>query len=175
PLGLERAVEQVERLERTIETLLAVARDVPRPDAACELVGVLGEVEMRWRGRLAAAGRRLNVRAPAAPVAAGAARVVVDEILDVLLDNALTHGAGAVELTLGAVEPEWVTIEIADEGQGFAEPVEAAFARRSGRGEGHGIGLALARSLAHAEGGRLSVGAGGPSPVLTLTLPRKGS
>lgn len=171
-IDLDRAVGQVERLEQTIETLLSLARDLPRPAAACELVALVTGVEARWRGRLAAEGRRLTLRTPTGPVAAGAAGGVVEEILDVLVGNALVHGAGTVGLGLREIEDGWVGIEVTDDGPGFPAPVEAAFERRTGSGEGHGIGLALARSLAHAEGGRLSVTRNAPSPIVTLTLRR---
>ena len=88
-----------------------------------------------------------------------------------LVANAVRHGRGAVTVRLRPVEG-CVVLDVADEGPGFAGDPEAAFERRATSANGHGIGLALARSLAHAEGGRLTVSRAGPSPVVTLTLPR---
>jgi signal transduction histidine kinase len=93
---------------------------------------------------------------------------VVREIVGVLLDNALRHGSGAVDVSIRS-RPGWAQVEIRDEGRGFGPDPERAFERGSSR-DGHGIGLALARALAHAEGGRLSVASPGPSPVLSLVL-----
>jgi signal transduction histidine kinase len=169
---LDRALAQIDRLEQTIQTLLAVARDIPGSEATCDVGELLDAAQVRWNGRLAAAGRRLTVRPPAGKLELGASRSVVAEILDVLLDNALSHGAGTVAIGVRARDDDWVAIELGDEGEGFAEPVEGAFERRTDRNHGHGIGLALARSLAHAEGGRLAVVSAGPRPVVTLTLPR---
>jgi signal transduction histidine kinase len=94
---------------------------------------------------------------------------VVNEILEVVVDNAHRHGGGAVTVTVRAGE-RWVAVDVADEGPGFGDDPERAFVRRAeGSGDGHGIGLALARSLAHAEGGRLTARPG-PAPVVTLLL-----
>jgi signal transduction histidine kinase len=93
----------------------------------------------------------------------------VSEVLDVLLGNAERHGEGAVTVTLRSRDG-WLTVDVADEGEGFDDP-EGAFERRAGDGRGHGIGLALARSLAHAEDGRLTVAEAGPRPTVRLTLP----
>jgi signal transduction histidine kinase len=92
-------------------------------------------------------------------------------MLEVLLDNAHRHGAGEVTVTVRDLE-RWLAVEVADQGPGFPGDAEQSFERRVGSGAGHGIGLALARSLAHAEGGRLSVTDPGPRPVVTLLLPR---
>ncbi len=104
-----------------------------------------------------------------------------------LLANAHAHGAGAVTLTMRS-HGDWLALDVADEGAGFAGDPERAFARRTGvhatlaattgpqvaerpgTEGGHGIGLALARSLAHAESGRLVLSRPGPSPVFTLWL-----
>jgi signal transduction histidine kinase len=169
---LDAAVEQVDRVERTVATLLAVARDTSRPEATCDVGQILDGAQARWYGRLAAEGRRLSVRSPPRALDVRASPAVVSEILEVLLDNALRHGAGTVTVAVRTLDDEWVGIELSDEGEGFPAPTAAAFDRRITRNDGHGIGLALARSLAHAEGGRLSLISHGPSPVVMLTLRR---
>ena len=163
------ALSQVDRLQDTIDTLLAVARDVPRPATGTPLRAVVGELEARWRAPLAEAGRRLEVSLDDPDVAVPISEPVLREILDVLLENALRHGAGTVGVRSRRTD-ESLAVDVADEGHGLSGEAETVFARRSGAAAGHGIGLALARSLAEAEGGRLVLGQQSP-PVFTLLVP----
>jgi signal transduction histidine kinase len=169
PPEVPAAIAQVDRLETTIATLLAIARDAPRPRTATELGGVVEAARSRWHGRLAEVSRPLRIDQADRPLVASADPRVVEEVLDVLLDNATRHGAGVVNVAVRRLDG-WVAVEVGDEGQGFGDGADEAFARRDGGADGHGIGLALARSLAHAEGGRLTVTRPGPSPVVTLFL-----
>jgi signal transduction histidine kinase len=169
---LTAALAQVDRLQTTIDTLLALARDAPSRPVGVDLVAALDELEARWRGVLAAEGRPLRVLVKSRQPVAQAAPTVVGELLEVLLDNAHRHGAGEVTVTVRDLE-RWLAVAVADQGSGFPGDPEQSFERRTGSGNGHGIGLALARSLAHAEGGRLSVTDAGPRPVVTLLLPRR--
>lgn len=169
PPGLPVALTQVDRLQGTIETLLAVARDVRPATGPVELADVLDEARVRWHGPLAAEGRPLRISID------GSARVqasqrVMGEVLDVLLDNACRHGAGEVTVTARSVGA-YVAIDVEDEGPGFPADPEEAFARRSESREGHGIGLALARSLTQAEGGRLTATRAGHRATVSLVLP----
>jgi signal transduction histidine kinase len=171
------ALEQVDRLQTTIETLLAVARDASLPDARTDVGALVDGLAGRWTGPLAGDGRplRLQPGGPPAPVAVASPGVVA-EILEILMDNARRHGAGPVTVAARAVDG-WIAVEVADEGPGLGDDPERAFLRRGpgvgaagGAGEGgYGIGLVLARSLAHAEGGRLTARAG-PGAVFTLML-----
>lgn len=163
------ALVQADRLQATVETLLAIARDMPRRDLEIDLAMRVDELESRWRGPLADAGRPLRILVPAGLPPADASPKVVDEILDVLVSNAYDHGAGAVTVSIRQVD-EWLAIDVQDQGAGFTVDPAAAFERGVSDGSGHGIGLALARSLAHAEGGRLIVTRGKPEPVMTLML-----
>src|SRR3954471_6281401 len=90
------AVAQVDRLQATIDTLLTVARDLPRTDRHTDLTALLDEVQARWRGPLAEQSRPLHARIPAQRPVTTAAHSVLSEILDVLIANAHRHGAGAV-------------------------------------------------------------------------------
>jgi signal transduction histidine kinase len=162
------ALAQVDRLQSTIDTLLAVARDARRPDDTADLSRLLDEAEARWRETLAIDARPVRSRSMARRPVARASRQVVDEIVDVLVDNARVHGAGAVTLTVRELDG-WLALDVADQGPGFRDDPERAMSKRPAA-DGHGIGLALARTLAHAEGGRLLVTSPGPAPVLTLLL-----
>lgn len=168
PPQLPAALAQVDRLQDTIDTLLAVARDAPLSATVTPLRELLDNAESRWRGPLAARGRPLRVQIEDPAMGAWASSSVLREIVDVLLDNAVRHGSGAVDLHARRTGGS-VALDVADEGAGPALDPEEVFARRGGPG-GHGIGLALARSLAHAEGGRLLLTRTGP-PVFTLFLP----
>jgi len=169
PAEIGAAIAQVDRLNVTIDTLLALARDSERREAVADLGALLDEAESRWRGSLAGSGRPLRVRLPAGPALAQASAPVISEVLDVLIANAERHGAGPVSISVQRRDG-WLTLDVTDEGRGFQDP-EHAFDRRTGDGAGHGIGLALARSLADAEGGRLSLAHPGPHPTVRLTLP----
>jgi signal transduction histidine kinase len=171
---LERALTEVDRLQQTIETLLAVARGHQGPDTAHELTGLLTEIEQRWRGSLAERGRRLTLSLPGEAISVCARGPVVREILDVLLDNSARHGQGAVGIALRTIDEHWAEIAVSDQGPGFQTGERTEFQRRSEAAAGHGIGLALARSLAHAEGGRLTITNTGPAPRIVLML-RRGS
>jgi Histidine kinase-, DNA gyrase B-, and HSP90-like ATPase len=114
-------------------------------------------------GRGFGRGGRLTINgADASPT-----KIPTDPILDVLLDNALRHGAGQVRITARSVGSA-TAIDIADEGAGI--PPGSADVFRRGHGSGHGIGLGLAREFATSMGGRLILSTRTP-PVFTLLLP----
>jgi signal transduction histidine kinase len=165
---LRAALRQAERLEATIATLLAHARNRPSDQAAyVELDDALARVRERWHWRIAAAGRPLRISAPHPTAPALISPAVLDEVLDVLIDNALRHGAGTVTVSVRPTS-DALALEVTDQGAGLGEDPERAFAR--GVGNGSGIGLALARSLAHAQGAMLTVTRSGPHPTFTLLI-----
>lgn len=172
------ALTDADRLERTIEDLLALARDThPTHHTPLELPTLIQEINHGWRDRLAAQGRRLAIsvdpQAPPSSVSTAAAR----QVLSVLLDNATTHGAGTVTVTVRDAN-DALAIDITDEGPGITTPETGLFARRGaqhdaqhdGQHNRHGIGLALARRLAEAEGGRLTLTHAAP-PTFTFLAP----
>jgi signal transduction histidine kinase len=126
----------------------------------------LSAASSTWRPAVSAALTQSSSPEAGAWSASGA---VVSEILDVLLESAQRHGAGAVSISTRS-SGRWIALDVADEGVGFAGPSEDVFARRTPSHDGHGIGLSLAQSLAHAEGGRLTVTRSSP-PIVTLWLP----
>jgi signal transduction histidine kinase len=167
--AVRTAVRRGTRLESTIEDVLRLTRDAQPQRAPLDIAGLLEGVHDHWQGAFADHRRTLRVSAlpgvPEVRVSATAVRHVVD----VLVDNALVHGAGDTAVTVSTVA-DGLLIEVSDEGPGPSDP-DAAFAPRATKTGTHGIGLALARSLAEAEGGRLLLRHTGPHPVFALLLP----
>ncbi|HEV7450384.1 MAG TPA: HAMP domain-containing sensor histidine kinase, partial [Pseudonocardiaceae bacterium] len=143
-------IAAADRLEQTIEELLALARDTRSSNATpLDLPVLLDEIEAGWHDRLAAQDRALHVAVdPLAPVSL-ASTAAVRQVLTVLLDNAATHGSGTVSVAVRNAA-DALAIDVSDEGIGITAPEPELFTRRSRLADGHGIGLALARSLAEA-------------------------
>jgi signal transduction histidine kinase len=160
--AIRMGIEAADRLERTVNDLLALARNTETTSVA-DLRELLEEVDSTWRGPLAARGRTLAVERNGAPNPK-AAQAALRQILNVLVDNAFTHGRGKVSVTARDAG-DALAIDVSDEGPGIP-PAEDPFTRKTGKG--HGIGLALARSLAQADGGRL---VHAQASTFTLLLP----
>ncbi|MFZ0119393.1 MAG: HAMP domain-containing sensor histidine kinase [Pseudonocardiaceae bacterium] len=163
-------IAAADRLEQTIEELLALARDTRSSNSTpLDLPSLLDEIEVGWHDRLAAQHRALHVAVdPLAPVSL-ASTAAVRQVLTVLLDNAATHGSGTVSVAVRNAA-DALAIDVSDEGSGITAAEPELFTRRSRLADGHGIGLALARSLAEAEGGRLRLTRPAP-PTFTLLVP----
>ncbi len=168
--ALDSALTQVDRLERTIDDLLALARELPTDRPALDLGPVLSTISDDWRGRLGTEGRRLRVGVDRGVPEVKISDRSIRQVLDVLIDNAWHHGAGTIDVHARRTA-SGVVIEVADEGPGVRGDTEQIFERRAPGSTHHGIGLALARSLAEADGLRLSLVEPGPHPVFAVFVP----
>jgi signal transduction histidine kinase len=166
--ALEEVLKETDRLEETIEDLLLLARGTAEPGPA-DLQVVVRDANDRWHGRFAAVGRPLRVRTVRdAHLEGHASTAALGQILDVLLDNALQHGRGVVQLSLRPGVGGGAVISVEDDGPGVSGDAASVFST-NGQG-GHGFGLPLAAALADAEGARLRLAHGGPGPVFELAV-----
>jgi signal transduction histidine kinase len=161
------ALVGLDRLEQTVLDLLTLARDTGGTRDRADVVAVVEDVAGAWRPRAAARGRTLDVVARERPVQAAVSEPALRTVLDVLLDNALVHGDGAVRVTVRPAEGA-VVVEVCDEGPGVAGDARRIFVRRSADAKGTGIGLSLARSLVEADGGRLELVRAAPATFAVL-------
>jgi signal transduction histidine kinase len=162
---LTEALEDVGRLESTIDQLLQIARSSSVTVATTSVEPLLESLQLDWNGRFAQQDRPLVVTGTTADLAVRGAPGPLRQALDVLLDNALVHGAGRTEVRVRSTE-ESVTLGVADGGEGFADA-----APTQGAGV-HGMGLPLAQRLAESCGGRLIIADAGPTPSVELVLVR---
>lgn len=162
-----KAVADADRLEDTINDLIALARNTSRNTEELPLPALLDEIRDTWQARLTQTGRTLRIRTDTELNSSSASTAAVRQVLAVLIDNAVEHGDGA--LTVHARDAHGATaIDVSDEGTSLHHHDVDLFHRATHTGRG--IGLPLARSLAEAEGGRLRLSATTPT-TFTLFLP----
>ncbi len=161
---LRESIGQLDRLESTITSLLALARDLERAPVECDVDGLVTGRAREWAAAAGLAGRALTMSSTVGSAVVDAD--AVGHIVDVLLDNALRHGHGPI--TVAATRRDGrVILDVADAGP---TPASAdAFAER-GADSTHGIGLRLARSLAESSRGTLSL-LDGPTTTFRLSIP----
>ncbi|MGI9120584.1 MAG: ATP-binding protein [Acidimicrobiales bacterium] len=169
--AIRASLGDIDSLETTVESLLALARDDSPARQRIDVAQLLTDLESRWHGALAGSGRPLRLFADEVPSDLHASAAAVNQILDALIDNAFRHGLGTITVRCRATLGNAVAIEVSDEGLGPQLPDGQLFQRRSADATGTGIGLALARALAEAEGGRLQLTTSGPGPTFAVVLP----
>lgn len=148
-----QARSQVDRLTQTLDELLALARGLAVQRTTFDIADIVEHHVADWRTRLHAVGRDIVLHDASLTVRATPG--FVGQILDILLDNALTHGAGLVTVDIGDHG-----VRIGDEGAIPAHLQQQLFIASVPPTASHGRGLVLARRLAQADGGRLELAAG---------------
>lgn len=164
------ALTQADRLEDTVDDLLALARGKPPGDRQpADLQALVTTKAAWWTSTFDRATRRI-VGVDGPPVWADASAPALAQAVDALLENALRHGGGTVSIHARA-HADHAALVVADEGGGIAPgQEEAIFARHVSFQGGTGVGLALARALVDAQGGRVDLVRARPA-VFRILLP----
>ncbi len=170
---IREALEQTDRLVTVVDDLLAAARSERAAGAGeVTLFDELAEIQAEWQPQFTAAARQITVRCPrdlAVHATAGRLR----EAMGVLVENALTHGAGSVRISVRTTPSgggSMAVVEVSDEGPGVPDAlVPHIFDRGVSTASSTGIGLGLARAFVEADGGRLELRRASP-PVFAVFL-----
>jgi two-component system, OmpR family, sensor kinase len=178
--ALRSAADETERLSRLAEDLLLIARadqgplPIRREVVAAE--DLLSDAATRFASQATSLGREILVVDTDLNVEADPLRV--GQALVNLVDNALEHGKGTVELR-AEERSAFVELHVSDAGPGF--PLEfrnRAFDRFSRAdearsGSGSGLGLSIVELVAGAHGGGAGLGdspSGGADVWISLPL-----
>ena len=166
---LERALEEVERLSRLVDGLLALARAEVSPPEPVDL-GALVSERIEALAALAAEREVTLVAGVQGTVLAGRDRLA--QALENLLANSLAASPKGSTIEISGSGGE---LHVIDKGPGMtAEERARAFDRfwRGGRGAGSGLGLAIVKRLVEADGGSVELReapGGGLDAVVFLT------
>lgn len=149
-------ISQVERLTRVVDDLLR--RTPAGPDgelADTSLDSVLAALQQEWQPAYSRARRSIKV-AGQRGLRLRARRDDLAQIISTMLENALKHGSGLVEVGAEQSGPS-IVLEVTDEGAGVDPAIAPHIFERRVTTGGTGLGLGLARDLAQANGGRLEL------------------
>ena len=171
----ERALPEsrraLERMRSILEGLLTLSRE---PQVTLEPLPAAAVVRQMVAGLPEARSRRVRLELPEEELWIMGDEELLRRALGNLLDNALKHSEGEVELRLYREGPE-VVFEVRDFGDGVSEEQLARladpFVRFNSRVEGTGLGLSLARQAAQAMRGHLEFEHGSPGLRALLRLP----
>jgi signal transduction histidine kinase len=161
---LEAADKEADRLAEIVERLLVLARRVEngQPPSVVDLADAARGARDRFLDRVV--GGSLSVSG--SPSLAIADRADVDQMLDALVDNALSYAPGRVVIETARRDGQAV-LAVEDEGPGIPDDDIERVAERFYRGRdappgGTGLGLAIVRELAERAGGEMVVVRGRP-------------
>lgn len=178
--AVSSAAEETDRLVELAEDLLVLARleqgRLPVRVSPVDARELLEGVARRFGRRAEEERTRLTFHAPS-DLVLSADRLRLEQAVGNLVDNALRHGRGTVELEAVAADGN-VELHVRDRGPGFPAGLrETAFERftrgDSARGPGGtGLGMAIVGAIAEAHGGQARVDnrPGGGADV-SLALP----
>jgi two-component system, OmpR family, sensor histidine kinase CiaH len=166
----EDVQHEIIRMERLTADLLTLARsdlnELELAVAEVDLAALAGKVVRQVTPLAQERGLDLALVPPKAPVTVEADPNRLQQVVLILLDNALkyTPGGGTVRVQIARQGNE-ATLTVSDSGEGIsAEHLARLFDRfyrvdpaRSRAQGGAGLGLAIARSLVGAHGGQLSL------------------
>jgi signal transduction histidine kinase len=167
------AQEEISRLSRLVDGLLAVARaeNVVVAPVPVAVHGVIGDRTAAWRPAAQERGIEVTAVCPG-PVRASLGDGHLEQILDNLLANAIdaVPPGGHVRVRCNAAGPV-ALIVVEDDGPGMSEAQRKAAFRRffSATPGGSGLGLAIVHRLVTSNGGRAEL-SDTPGGGLTVTL-----
>ena len=154
------AASESDRLVQLAEDLLVLARAdegrLPVRPERLDAGELLATTARRFEARAAESGRELSVGSSDG-LAVHADRLRAEQALANLVDNALRHGEGAVEL-LAEPAGEGVRLHVLDRGPGFDRSLDGRAFERFTRGDrarsrgGTGLGLAIVDAIARSHG-----------------------
>ena len=173
--ALQSIDREITRLELLVDDLLDTMRDrAIVPNEPVNVAAVVGRVAERMR--TTSRGVRVAV-VGGTPVIRGHGESI-ERAATAVLHNAATHGGGGeIEVSVVA-DPQWVRIDVADDGPGFADEALTHATERFWRADsarsrgGTGLGLSIARVLIEAHGGEVML-ANRPErgAIVSLVLP----
>ena len=145
-------------------------------ETAIDLEALAREVLERNAVRVFAKGVDLEFETGSEPVMVNGDAVMLAEVLENLIDNALSHGGEGLSLISVRLDAsdEGAALSVADDGVGIVGADRSRVFERFAQvqpGVGSGLGLSIVEAVAMRLGGTVSVKDNAPGAIITLRIP----
>jgi len=176
------ALEELDRVQRTLATLLQIARaeaaGVTTHGDEVDLAALAANMVELYAPGMRAAGLEVTLDAPQpAPLVGN--RQLLAQLITNLLENALKYvpAGGRVAVRVRST-PDGISMSVADNGPGIAAAERAAALRpfvrvgdAAAKATGSGLGLSLAAAVARLHRAQLSLGDNAPGLIVQCEFP----
>ena len=181
--GLAQIATIADKTGRTVEQMLASAQANALDHEAREvfdLVPVITDATRVIAPTALARNHDLSLELDADKLPVKGHKVLIQEAIKNLIDNAVTHTIDSGAIIVGAdISPDgrWARINVTDTGDMLSEDdlsrLSQPFATGDGTGAGSGLGLSIAKDVASSNGGYLELSplAGNAGKVISMVLP----
>lgn len=170
--ALHTVIEQVDRLNKLCESLLAASRPLVLEPETVGMADWLERHRMIWAETADAGKARLSIACDMAMATFDPHQM--GRALDNLVANALQHVGddGRVQVT-ASQNGEWLRITVSDNGTGVPEEIRAQIFEPfvTARGGGTGLGLAIVREIVEAHAGAVRLVPSATGAVFEMELP----
>lgn len=167
---LDNALEELERLERLVDGLLALARaEQPHDGGRIDLAGLLARLPERWPD--------VRVSNPELAGAVEGSEAQLSTVLDNLIDNAFEHAGPEVSVEVRALprEADRTGFEVIDDGPGISaanrDRIFDRFFTTNREQGGTGLGLALVHRIVETHGGTIELESAAGRTCMRVWLP----
>ncbi len=156
-------LDEIERLTTLVGQLLELSRAERAPEAErLDLARLAADRVDTWSAAAGEGRVAVRLEAPASPVAVLATPGAVEQVLDNLLDNAVTAAPPDSTVTVSVeAGTSFHVLAVSDHGPGLSDADKARATDRFWRGDqgrpGTGLGLAIVRAVAEAHGGHVDL------------------
>lgn len=169
---LTRILEEVQRLDRLVRSLLELGRDIQLQIEQVDLRAWFDQLLASATPRATAAGVTIETSLDATQWTFD--QVHLGRAVEAMLANAIQFSPLGSSVELNAVvRDDHLLIAVSDAGPGIAPEVESRLFKPffTTRPEGNGLGLALAQEIAELHGGTIRVARRQPGACFEMTIP----